>query len=264
MARKRGIFLLIVLLLILIVLNYSFIDKILENNFSAESGRESVFVSRIIDGDTIELEDKSDVRLLGINSPEKGEQYYDEAKNFLKEKAENKTVFLEYGKDKTDLYNRTLAYIFINGENINLDLVKNGYANYYFPSGKDKYYPLFENAWEECLNNKKNLCESSESVCAPCITLKEINIESQEAIFYNDCRINCTLKDWSVKDEGRKKYVFGNFMFRGRSEVILKVSDGKNNITNLFWESEEYVWTKTGDTLFLRDNKNKLVLWEKM
>jgi len=30
----------------------------------------------------------------------------------------------------------------------------------------------------------------------------------------------------------------------------------------LFWKNEDYVWAKTGDTLFLRDGKGKLVLWE--
>ena len=40
-------------------------------------------VKRAIDGDTIELEDSTRVRLLGINSPEEGECYYKESKNFL-------------------------------------------------------------------------------------------------------------------------------------------------------------------------------------
>jgi len=30
----------------------------------------------------------------------------------------------------------------------------------------------------------------------------------------------------------------------------------------LFWKGKDYVWTSTGDTLFLRDDEGKLVLWE--
>jgi len=28
------------------------------------------------------------------------------------------------------------------------------------------------------------------------------------------------------------------------------------------WKKKDYVWTKTGDSLFLRDSKGKLVLWK--
>ena len=45
----------------------------------------SAIVSRIIDGDTIELQNGERVRLLGINTPEKGQPYYEEATNRLKE-----------------------------------------------------------------------------------------------------------------------------------------------------------------------------------
>ena len=37
-------------------------------------------VARVIDGDTVELEDKIKVRLLGVNAPERGECYFEESK----------------------------------------------------------------------------------------------------------------------------------------------------------------------------------------
>ena len=43
---------------------------------------------------------------LVYNSPERGEPYYAEAKEFLNERILNKTVRLEFGKDKYDRYNR--------------------------------------------------------------------------------------------------------------------------------------------------------------
>jgi len=45
----------------------------------------SAIVPRIIDGDTIELQNGERVRLLGINTPEKGQPYYEEATNRLQE-----------------------------------------------------------------------------------------------------------------------------------------------------------------------------------
>jgi len=45
-------------------------------------------------------------------------------------------------------------------------------------------------------------------------------------------------------------------------EVMIKVGEEENTENVLFWKGESYVWTKTGDTLFLRDEEGKLVLWK--
>ena len=180
----------------------------------------------------------------------------------MNEKILNKTVKLEYGKDKKDRYNRTLAYIFLNDENINLKQVEQGFANYYFPSGKDVYYNNFKEAWENCIKENKNLCEKSKDICAKCIELKELNYNSQEAVFYNSCDYDCNLNGWKIKDEGRKTFIFSNFNLDGNKELKIKVGEGTDNSDILFWKGEDYVWTKTGDTLFLRDSEGKLILFE--
>ena len=136
--------LLVALILILFAINYPFLDKALEK-FLDEG--EVIIVERVIDGDTI-VSGNNSIRLLGINSPERGEKYYDEAKVFLEDLILNKTVRLEFGKDRYDKYDRTLAYIFFNNQNINLELIKKWFANSYFPSGKDEHYNEFRNAWE--------------------------------------------------------------------------------------------------------------------
>ena len=74
----------------LFAVNYSWIDSALINFFSEQ---ETEIVERVIDGDTIIINNKS-IRLLGINSPERGEYYYAEAKAFLEEKILNKKAQL--------------------------------------------------------------------------------------------------------------------------------------------------------------------------
>ena len=56
--------------------------------------RTTVFVARVIDGDTIELDSGQKLRLKGINTPEKSIIGYTEAKDFLKELSENKSLKL--------------------------------------------------------------------------------------------------------------------------------------------------------------------------
>lgn len=244
-----------VLVFLLLVINYPFIDSFLIDFFNE---REEVFVERIIDGDTIEANGEK-IRLLGINAPEKGEKYSDEAQQYLEDNILNKTVYLEYGKDKYDRYHRVLGYVFLGSRNINLELVEKGYANYYFPAGKDIHYSEFKLAWEECINN---LCEKSTDKCANCIILDEFDYKNEIIKLKNICSFNCDLTGWWIKDEGRKIFIFPSKILDPGKKITIIVGQGEESSLVLYWERKTYVWTKTGDTLFLRDNNNGLVLWE--
>ena len=223
--KKRDLNVLIILIFVLLIINYSSLDNALEN-FLIDY--EVVDVERVIDGDTLIADGKS-TRLLGINSPERGELYYAEAKQFLEEMTLNKTGRLEFGRERTDRYNRTLAYIFINSQNANLELVKIGLANFYFPSGKDQHYNEFEQAWQQCIENNINLCEKSEVVCSNCIELKEFNYKNQKVVFHNQCNFRCDLTGWEIKDEGRKKFVFPEFNLMKNEGIEIRVGGGQDN-----------------------------------
>ena len=227
---------LIFLFLAIISLNYSPVDKYLEQTFSV---RTSVFIERIIDGDTIES-DIGNIRLLGINTPERGEKYYNEARDFLKKKIENKTVELEFTGETHDKYRRVLAYVFLENKNINTELVENGFANYYFYGGKDRYSNLLEEAWNKCINNKINLCEPSINQCSKCIVLENIDV------LKNECDFDCNITGWKIKGEGRNNTIF--------SETLNNRE--KTNFDIELMDSE--------DTIFLWDDEGKLVFWHQI
>jgi micrococcal nuclease len=238
MKKRNAKKLLIFLIILLIAINYNFIDSFLESIFNP---REPVFIDRVIDGDTVEANENS-IRLLGINTPEKGEPYYEEAKEFLESIVLNKTVYLEYGKERYDKYNRILGYLFLEDKSINIKLIENGFANYYFPSGKDKYYSEFKKAWENC---NKNLCEKSIHGCSECIKLQELDYKNEIVILKNICSFDCDLNNWQIKEEGRKSLELDFVLYENKEKII----------------EFENMWTDTGDTLFLRDEDFKLVLW---
>ena len=90
-------------------------------------------VARVIDGDTIVMENGDHVRLIGIDAPEieptnNSECFAEEAKQYLTKLVENQSVTLEKDVSETDKYNRKLRYIYKDAVFINAELVKLGFA----------------------------------------------------------------------------------------------------------------------------------------
>jgi micrococcal nuclease len=96
-------------------------------------------VSRVTDGDTIHVRDgkvETIIRLVGIDAPEishkkrePSQPFGQTATKYLAGLVLNKTVEIkEYGLDR---YGRTLGVVFLGGKNVNLEMVKAGYAEVY-------------------------------------------------------------------------------------------------------------------------------------
>ena len=100
---------------------------------------EQALVTSVIDGDTVELADGRRVRYLGIDTPESGEYYAEEATARNKELVEGKTVELQRGKRDQDEYGRLLRYVYIDGVFVNAELIVQGYATAYIFDPDDRY-----------------------------------------------------------------------------------------------------------------------------
>lgn len=85
-------------------------------------------VTKVVDGDTADLQGLGRVRFSGINTPEKGVCYYKEAKEKLTEMILNKEVYAEKDRSDKDKYDRYLRYIYVNDTFVNGILVEEGYA----------------------------------------------------------------------------------------------------------------------------------------
>ena len=100
---------------------------------------EEALVTKVIDGDTVELVDGRTVRYLGIDTPETGEYFYDEAKDKNKELVEGKIVELQSGFEDKGTYDRLLRYVYADGVFVNAELVAQGYAKSYIVDPDERY-----------------------------------------------------------------------------------------------------------------------------
>ena len=241
MNRKDRLVVALLIFAIVFVFFYSQTDKAITG---LVVDYETANVERVIDGDTIVANGKS-VRLLGINTPERGEVYYEEAKEFLGNATFGKEVRLYFTKEKKDKYGRTLAYIFLGSENINKELIEEGYANYYFPTGKDKYYDDFKEAWQICLNKELNLCQKSEF--SDCIKINYFNNKKGGVIIENICDTDINLDGWTIKSEGRKYFKIKNKNINSNERLQIY--------------HEENIFSEKRDSVFIKEEYNKIVSW---
>lgn len=114
---------------------------------------EMKMVTKVIDGDTVVVEGGYHVRLLGMDADERGYPCYTPAKKKLEELVLNKKVLLEPGREDRDMYGRYLRYLFLNGTNINLEMVKQGYAVARL-SEDDKYKKEIQKAEKNAMEKK--------------------------------------------------------------------------------------------------------------
>lgn len=117
----------------------------------------TVLVTHIIDGDTIEIEGGYKVRYIGIDTPEKGEPYYLKATEANRSLVEGKEIRLEKDVEDKDEYGRLLRYVWVDSIMVNAELVRLGYAYSYSYPPNLKYQSYFLQMEEEAREHKRGL-----------------------------------------------------------------------------------------------------------
>ena len=91
-------------------------------------------VIRVVDGDTLVLQNDERVRLIGVDTPETKhptkpvEPFGPEASLFTKHAVEGKTVRLKFDREKRDRYQRLLAYVYVGDWCLNEEIIRAGYS----------------------------------------------------------------------------------------------------------------------------------------
>jgi micrococcal nuclease len=131
-------------------------DKVVTIVFPGEIGA----VTRVVDGDTIHVglsDGDWSVRLIGINTPEVGQYYYQEAKDKMEELVAGKAVLLQKDVSETDKYRRLLRYAYLGDLFVNAEMVKEGYAQAATYPPDVKYADLFVSLERQARENGTGL-----------------------------------------------------------------------------------------------------------
>lgn len=197
---------------------------------------ETHYVSRVVDGDTVELDDIQKVRFLGINAPESSMSFSEDATEFLEDLVEDKMVEVE--SHGTDKYGRLLAYIFIDDKNVNEEILSKGLGTLYYYD-KDNHYEELKKAEEFARSKELGIWgKSSNEKCVKLIELK--TDEPEKLVLENVCDFDL---DIMFKDDATHIY----------RETLL----ANSKLTKTF----SHIWNTDGDSIYIRDSKGLLLFY---
>ncbi len=250
------------------------------SNMSPPSGSETARVVAVVDGDTIRVTLDGRVerlRLIGINAPEEGECYAEEAKGRLAELVGDRTVQLTSDVSDRDRYGRLLRYVWVDGVLVNEVLVREGFAI------ARRYEP--DTALQDRLEAAEaaavadgaglwaaNACGAPSSAA---LRIREVvydapgddtqNLNGEWVVIVNDGSAPVDMTGWVIKDEsaGHRFEFPTGFALAPGATVTVYSGCGTDTPTRLYWcVSGSAIWNNDGDTAFLVDPSGTIVdLW---
>lgn len=233
---------------------------------STPAAGDTVTVSRVLDGDTVELANGRRVRYIGINTPERDQPYYQEATAANRRLVEGKTVRLEFDADTFDQYGRSLAYVWVGQVMANLEMVKLGYANTFTVPPNVRYENEFRQAEREAREAGRGLWAGSDTPLkivhiqadAPGRDSDNPNGEWIEIANQDGRPVN--MAGFTLKDEANHIYTFADFTVAPGASFRLYSGQGRNTATELYWGLRgDSIWNNDSDSAFLRDTEGALV-----
>ncbi len=230
-------------------------------------------VRQVTDGDTLQVDiagERERVRLIGIDTPERGECLADAAADRLSQLLEGGEVHLEVDTTDRDRYGRMLRYAHVDDIFINEALVADGLAiarRYPPDTGQAD---VLESAQADAKAAKLGMwgdqaCGSTAAGAdhmelsalradPPGDDNADLNGEWVELTNTSDASIDLT--GWGIKDESAShRYSFPNgFELKAGATVRLSTGCGTDEARRLYWcMTNSAVWNNSGDTAFLLD-----------
>ncbi len=122
------------------------------------AGGDTATVTRVIDGDTIDVTINGQpftVRYVGVNTPERDEACYSEARNANAALVQGQAVRLVRDVSETDRFGRLLRYVYVGDVFVNAALVEQGWAEAASYPPDTAFIPTFQQLELEAANAQR-------------------------------------------------------------------------------------------------------------
>ena len=238
-------------------------------------------VREVIDGDTIVLRDGRKVRYLGINAPEHGQPYAQEATNSNRRLVSGLPVRLEFDQAREDRHGRLLAYVYATkcevrgakcGEEtlVNEQLLAEGLAHVFFMPPNTRYAERFLQVQEKAHTAKRGMWKAVRGPLKITRIEPKGNAEEGKEALGEFVRIanvsdqSLDVSGYSIADRDGHRYEFPSAQLRPGYVLTLVTGEGQDRRDHagpvtLYWNRRAGVWNDRGDTAYLRDPKGEVV-----
>ena len=226
-------------------------------------------VAAVLDGDTIRLSDGKTVRYFGINTPEYGQPFADEAKRYNEQLVLGKEVRVVPARRRPDAYKRVLAYVYINNTLINTQLILSGLAHVFIldPFDRSADWLRFQ---QDAQTRGKGMWHSG-GVQGP-LKITTVHADARgddrknpNGEYIRICNVSprpVELTGFVVQDEKQHRYVFPTGSLRPGYTALLSSGPGPTTVQQgqyrFHWDTGP-VWNNTGNTAFLFDPNGKQI-----
>lgn len=131
--------------------------------------RTACVIARVSDGDTFHCTDGTKVRMLTIDSPERGQgpSYGQATRALTRYLGHRRTVQLERDVRPLDQYGRTLAYVWAGDTLVNEAMVRDGWAVLYTLPPNVRYVDRIRRAERDARQHTRGLWADGEVSCRP-------------------------------------------------------------------------------------------------
>ena len=210
------------------------------------------------------------MRYLGINAPEYQEPFYLKAKRFNESLVLEQEIRIEFDKERGDLYDRVLAYVWVGDQMVNARLVQEGMAHAFFLGISRKYNAQLLRLQAEAKQRKVGIWSARGRTRDLKITSVHPVDSAKPDPYAPYVRItslgNATirLRGYALSNEGGQRYLFPDVSLDPGYTVIVAGkggADGVDDVGQLIvrWPTQDSVWDPSEDTAFLMDPVGALV-----
>ena len=223
---------------------------------------------RVTDGDTLVVTQEGreeEVRLIGIDSPETGEKFSDQAKDELTSLVAGKDVVLKQDVEKHDQYGRLLAYVWTGEVFVNAEMLRCGLATLYTVPPNVEEVARLTAAQDDAKEAEVGVWGAEGSSPIKIVRV-EYNPPGDDNTKLNDefvvfqATVSGSLIGYSIEDQTGHRYSFPDLVVKTGKIITLHTGEGIDTDTDLYWGATgAAIWNNSGDTVKVLNPEDRIV-----